>query len=116
MDASTESIIETLNADLREARRELAEATDEATHPPQVELGGGSPGYSAWQTAVALRPQIEARIARIESALARAEAGLYGICDYCGQPIDPERLAALPWTTHCVTCSATVHPHTDGRP
>ncbi len=116
MEATTESIIERLEADLRAAERELEEITEEATHPPEAELGGGSSGYSAWQTAVALRPQIEARIGRIQAALARARAGLYGICMYCNERIDAERLAALPWTTHCARCASKVHPHTRDRP
>ncbi len=116
MNDTRETVIARLTADLGAAYRELAETTEEATHPPEVELGGGSSGYSSWQTAVALRPQVEARIERIKNALARAQAGLYGVCDYCGQPIDPERLEALPWTTHCVQCSASVHPHSLARP
>jgi RNA polymerase-binding transcription factor DksA len=113
MDAAQEEIVERLRSDLVEAERELSE---EATHPPEVELGGGSPGYATWEAAVALRPQIEARIERIRSALARAEAGMYGICEYCGARIDPERLVALPWTTHCIDCAAKVHPHDGRRP
>ncbi len=116
MDTTTESIVERLEADLRAAERELEEITEEATHPPEAELGGGSSGYSAWQTAVALRPQIEARIQRIQAALDRARAGLYGICIYCNAPIDAERLEALPWTTHCAACASKVHPHSRERP
>lgn len=116
METTTDAIIARLEADLQAAKRELAEVTEEATHPPEAELGGGSSGYATWQTAVALRPQIEARIQRIEAALARARAGLYGICQYCGQAIDQERLELLPWTTHCAPCASKVHPHTRDRP
>ena len=40
----------------------------------------------------------------IDAALQRIENGTYGICRTCGQPIDPERLEALPWTTQAIDC------------
>ena len=106
MTITTEDIVKRLRAELEEARHELAEVTEEATHPPTAELGGGSSGYSTWQTAVVLKQHIEHRIAELEAALARAEEGLYGICDSCGEEIPPERLEALPFTTLCVQCAA----------
>ena len=105
MPVTTDDIIARLRCQLAEARRELAAYTDEATHPPEVELGGGSPGYSTWQAAVVLRKHFEHRIAELEDAIQRAEQGLYGICEECGQPIPPERLEALPFATHCVSCA-----------
>jgi RNA polymerase-binding protein DksA len=40
----------------------------------------------------------------IDAALRRIEDGTYGICRTCGEPIDPERLEALPWTTQGIDC------------
>ena len=34
----------------------------------------------------------------IDAALARIRDGSYGICEITGKPIEPERLAAIPWT------------------
>jgi RNA polymerase-binding transcription factor len=42
----------------------------------------------------------------IDRALAKLDAGTYGICDVCGEQIAQERLEALPWATLCVTCKA----------
>jgi DnaK suppressor protein len=42
----------------------------------------------------------------IDWALAKVEAGTYGLCDGCGEPIAPERLEALPWAALCVSCKA----------
>jgi DnaK suppressor protein len=39
-----------------------------------------------------------------ERALARIEAGTYGICESCGEPIGKARLQAFPRATLCVTC------------
>lgn len=46
-----------------------------------------------------------AEIAMIEAALARINAGTYGICAQCGNPIAPPRLEALPYTTLCINCA-----------
>lgn len=44
-------------------------------------------------------------IRRIDAALARIEAGDYGICATCGQDIEPERLDVLPDTPFCRSCA-----------
>ncbi|MDZ4085135.1 MAG: TraR/DksA family transcriptional regulator [Bdellovibrionales bacterium] len=38
------------------------------------------------------------RLLEIESALARIERGTYGVCEETDEPIEIERLRALPWT------------------
>lgn len=40
----------------------------------------------------------------IDEALARIDAGTYGICVNCGAQIAPERLEAMPWATLCIEC------------
>ena len=40
----------------------------------------------------------------IDAALKRIEDGTYGTCVNCGKPIAEERLAAIPWATHCIDC------------
>lgn len=40
----------------------------------------------------------------VETALKLLEEGEYGICQECGDPINPKRLEAIPWTTMCVSC------------
>jgi RNA polymerase-binding protein DksA len=41
-------------------------------------------------------------LTEIDAALQRIEDGTYGICENCGKPIAPERLAAIPWTRLCI--------------
>lgn len=43
-------------------------------------------------------------LAAIDAALARLEAGTYGVCETCGRPIGEERLAAMPYATQCIDC------------
>jgi RNA polymerase-binding transcription factor DksA len=49
---------------------------------------------------------IYATVADIDEALDRIEAGTYGRCISCGDPIPGERLEAVPWAALCVPCSA----------
>lgn len=37
-------------------------------------------------------------------AIEKIEQGSYGICESCGRPIDPDRLAALPHALMCIEC------------
>lgn len=53
-------------------------------------------------------------VAQIKQALLRIDEGEYGICASCGEPIRPERLAALPFTTKCINCAAQ-DEHKTGR-
>ena len=43
-------------------------------------------------------------LVQTERALARIEAGTYGSCESCGQPIGKARLQAFPRATLCVRC------------
>src|SRR3954465_2786496 len=49
--------------------------------------------------------QTDAKILQaIQEALARIEAGTYGVCKDCGDPIAEARLKAIPWTRSCTSC------------
>ncbi len=40
----------------------------------------------------------------IDEALKRVEAGEYGECVNCGEPISEKRLTAVPWARYCLKC------------
>jgi DnaK suppressor protein len=44
----------------------------------------------------------EDTLRQIDAALARLDAGTYGICRVCGREIGEERLEARPWTDLCI--------------
>ena len=58
-------------------------------------------------TALALRRHLEELLKDLNHALARAEQGVYGVCERCGGSISVERLEALPSTTLCIACAQT---------
>ncbi len=41
-------------------------------------------------------------IEKVRAALARIDDGSFGHCEVCGEPIEAERLDALPYTTLCL--------------
>jgi DnaK suppressor protein len=45
---------------------------------------------------------VQQTVAEIDAALRRIEDGTYGLCEQCGKPIAPERLAAIPWARLCI--------------
>jgi DnaK suppressor protein len=40
----------------------------------------------------------------VDRALARIHEGSFGECVSCGKDINPKRLEAVPWTSHCIAC------------
>ncbi len=43
-------------------------------------------------------------LVKIEQALAKIEAGTFGICESCEEPIEPKRLEARPVAELCIGC------------
>ena len=47
---------------------------------------------------------LERKIESIDHAIRQAQEIGYGICEKCGQQIEPERLEIFPETTLCINC------------
>lgn len=84
----------TLRAALNDCRQQRAEQLIEAT---DVDPDGDP--VAAAHTASVRRIVID-----IDAALARMDAGAYGLCSHCDKPIPFARLEVLPYTTGCVNC------------
>ena len=54
----------------------------------------------------ALASQARARLAEVDAALARLDAGDYGTCVGCGGPVGEERLEARPAAARCIACAS----------
>jgi DnaK suppressor protein len=63
-----------------------------------------SPPNEEGGLAVELETRTLARHETLTAALRRLEAGTYGICHGCREPIPYGRLVAIPEATHCLTC------------
>jgi RNA polymerase-binding transcription factor DksA len=55
-----------------------------------------------WNERVALVADLETQYNNIVAALARIDAGTYGVCEISGAPIEPERLDADPTARTCI--------------
>lgn len=56
--------------------------------------------------AVALETRTFDRFQMLDAALERLEAGSYGVCMRCHNPISYGRLLVMPEATHCIGCGA----------
>jgi RNA polymerase-binding protein DksA len=96
-----------LEAERARLRDEIAEGI---TPPDTMTYGSQAAAASqvfAQQRDLALRDRNQQHLAQVEAALARLDAGAYGDCAKCGQPIAQERLEAIPWAAFCIDCQRT---------
>lgn len=70
-------------------------------------IGDGTVEAISRLTDIGVGGSLEQGLARTERALAKLDDGTYGRCDVCGEPIAPERLAALPESVLCMTCASS---------
>lgn len=67
----------------------------------QADVGSTSLERDAEMSLVANHREL---LVQVEKALERIEAGTYGNCENCGEPIGKMRLMAFPRATLCMTC------------
>lgn len=90
----------TLARDLTALFAASRDANTDDEHDPE----GATIGFERAQL-TALAAAAQERITQVDDALRRLDAGTYGICERCGQPIAEQRIAALPLARYCVSCS-----------
>ena len=116
-----------LRARLKSEHKRLTEelAQLQANVPTAEERREGSPFGKREEEAtetlelekrLALEKQIREQLAAVEHALDKFKKGTYGLCDVCGQRIDPARLEALPQASLCVSCKEKRAKDAKGKP
>jgi DnaK suppressor protein len=78
-----------------EAERVERSAPDNEQWSDQAGLHGRDDEHMAVQLAA------KGEINQVAAALARLDAGKYGLCEVCGEAIEDKRLEALPFATRC---------------
>ena len=58
--------------------------------------------YEEAETNAGISNELEARLKSVHNALARIEAGTYGVCEISGEPIEEARLEANPAARTCI--------------
>jgi RNA polymerase-binding transcription factor DksA len=100
--------------------RSVLEAEREELRGQLADLGPGSstgdhydPNFADSSQVTAERGEAEALASRlretlvdVERALAKIEDGTFGICEGCGEPLQPARLEAMPAARRCVSCAS----------
>ncbi len=104
-------------------RGDLSQMTDEALNRNGPDSSGnlsnlplhmadvGSENYDQEFTLELIENEQET-LDKIQEALVRVDAGTYGRCERCSQPIAKVRLQALPFTPNCIECARLAE---DGR-
>jgi len=96
---------ERLRQELDETLAEIQRLEERLEGKGDYGLGKGDPSIYEWEMCLALKQRAENKARSLEVALRKAEEGDYGICEVCGQQIDPARLAILPHTKRCIGCA-----------
>jgi RNA polymerase-binding transcription factor DksA len=112
-------VAEQLHATRRAELRAQLEGEAERLRVQLTELEGddGSlafdDGFADSSQVTAERAEIDALAGRltealheVEEALAKMDAGTYGLCESCGQTIGDDRLGAMPTARLCITCAS----------
>jgi DnaK suppressor protein len=89
--------------ELKRLRSYLETEVDRIIDGGEDSVDAASDVYEREKT-LAIIQTLEKKLASVERALEAAKRGGYGICEICGQKIDPDRLAVVPHTTTCIKC------------
>lgn len=91
---------EELVADLAKNREVSEETVDESAQ----DMADRATSSYTKEFAYSLSESDRKILVLIDQALERIEAGTYGACVHCGQPVQEKRLEAVPWARHCLDC------------
>ncbi len=91
---------------LRAEAAQLAEEMEPGDTQFDEESGEGATINVERERDLAMSAQALSAVDDVDRALAKLDAGTYGTCEQCGQPIPKARLKALPSATLCVACKS----------
>ncbi len=80
--------------------------TDEHLVPLEDRTNDGGTELAERTLQLGLLDSLESQIAEVGAARQRVQLGTYGICEHCGQAINPERLSVQPLSRTCTEHAA----------
>ncbi|GAB3389940.1 TraR/DksA C4-type zinc finger protein [Humibacter soli] len=95
-----------LDASLSDAREARSGGQADDEHDPE-----GPTMAATWSQLTGLHDDLDLELAEIDHALARIDAGKYGLCAKCGKPIGVARLRARPYAELCIDCARALEAH-----
>lgn len=98
-----EKLIAECKVKLLTVKADLLNRVKAARHDLNIEEKGGDEADQtvrvlAEAETLSMHERLRVQLMEIESALARIENGTFGICEETEEPIEPDRLRAIPWT------------------
>ncbi len=102
-------------AELKRLRSYLEDEVERVIDGSEDSVDAASDVYEREKT-LAIIQTLEKKLVSVERALQAAEKGGYGICEVCGSPIDPARLAVMPHSTTCIKCQEKLERQQRRRP
>ena len=116
----TEAVRDRLLKRRDELRQRASEASAEARHeadPLSADFAEQVTQRENDDVLGAISHSARAELQQVEAALRRLAQGRYTTCAGCGGDIEPERLAAVPYTDKCRSCAEAARPMPGrGRP
>ena len=94
-----------LQRELDELRAQINTLERNLEEKPDYGFGQGATVITQWELDQTLLQQLKTQAVGIERTLSQAAENAYGICERCGKPIHPDRLAVLPNTKICIRCA-----------
>jgi DnaK suppressor protein len=84
--------------------RQIFESSKEMGQDGIQDIGDEAANIYNKQILLRLTESERMRLQEMDEALDRIEAGTYGICEECGEPIGLKRLEVRPVAKYCVPC------------
>ncbi len=104
--------LDAARAKLQKRRREIVElirrgdaGMAQIRSEREIEFGDEAQAEQEQERIARIEAVEDAEVSRIDAALARIDAGTYGTCSRCGEPIDRRRLDAYPDAAQCADCA-----------
>jgi RNA polymerase-binding transcription factor DksA len=89
------------------------ESLGELSHMVQHQADVGTETFNR-ERDLSILERVDAELSEVEHALHRLDDGTYGKCEACGQPIDGDRLQALPAARFCLKDQAVAEREARG--
>ncbi|HET9015979.1 MAG TPA: TraR/DksA C4-type zinc finger protein [Thermomicrobiaceae bacterium] len=114
-----------LTGDLEQAQREIEQIDEQvqsylasgqdSSYGVDNHLGDQADVVYEEERLLSIQARLRDRKDLIEVALLKFDNGTYGLCEECHRPIAEDRLAALPYATHCIECAEKLDRRRGGR-
>ena len=113
--AQTQSEISRLSAVRQEIIKDIAGLRTDLLNMAEPSADEADADAFEREKTWALVQRLTQKLESIERAIQLSQNGTYGVCESCGERIDPARLEILPEATLCLNCKRKTERRTKRR-